>query len=214
MSRLTYRVWFCGVVAIIAAGLANPGIEFASNAGWFGRGDFTDRSNLDVIPTIVLGIALAALVILGRIWQLAAAGNAKRLAAWLRLSGHVLHPCTIARFIPAVFGIQMLVLFSMESIEQIAVRGHLLGGSLWLGGPLAVSLFLHALFCVATAYVLTRALHGFAHRAARIAYLLQTILSAAGVGARMLPRMLGGWLPSSSPLHSGIGERAPPSPSY
>jgi len=214
MSRLSYRLWFCAVVAIIAAGLANPCIEFASNAGWFGRSDFTDHSNLDVIPTIAFGIVFCAIVIVRRLSRLAATGDAKRVAAWLRLSSHVLRARNIAPFIPAAFGMQMSALFAMESFEQFAVRGHILGGTLWLGGPLAVSLIIHGIFCIATAHVLTRALHGFAHGAIRIAGLLQTFIAAAADGGTILPRAARAWLPRPGPLHCGLGERAPPSPSY
>jgi hypothetical protein len=46
--------------AVLAAAIADPLVEFASNAGWFGPGNFTDRSNLDVGPVFALGIASPA----------------------------------------------------------------------------------------------------------------------------------------------------------
>jgi hypothetical protein len=214
MSRLSYRLWFCAVLAIIAAGLANPCIEFASNAGWFGHGDFTDHSNIDVIPTLAFGIVFCAVVIVQRLSRLAASGSTERVAAWLRLSSQVLRTRNIAPFIPVAFGMQMSVLFAMESFEQLAVRGHVLGGALWLGAPIAVSLVVHGLFCVATAHVLTRALHSFARKAVRIARLLQALIPATGDSVTILPRATQTWLPWPGSLHGGLGERAPPSPSY
>jgi hypothetical protein len=211
---MSYRVWFCGAVAIIAAGLANPCVEFASNAGWLGRGDFTDHSNLDVIPTLGVGLAFSALIILRRISQLAFPGRAQRLQAWLRLSSHLLRMRNVAPFMPAAFVMQMLVLFSMESVEQEVVHGHVLGGMLWLGGPVAASLAFHALFCVATAYALTKALHGFARNAVRLARLIHATLISAGDVATILLCADQTSPTRPLPLHCGIGERAPPSPSY
>ena len=42
----------------MAAAIADPLVEFASNAGWFGAGNFTDHSNLDVVPALFAGVAL------------------------------------------------------------------------------------------------------------------------------------------------------------
>jgi hypothetical protein len=214
MSYLWYRAWFCAALAIIAAGLANPCVEFASNAGWLGRGDFTDHSNVDVIPTLGVGIVFAALVIMRRISQLAFTARAQRFAAWLRLSNHVLRARSVAPFMPAALGMQMLVLFSMESVEQVVVHGHVVGGMLWLGGPVIASLAIHAVVCVATAYVLTKALHGFARTAVRIARLIHIALLSVGSSTTILPRIAHTSQVRQAPLHCGIGERAPPSPSY
>jgi len=214
MSLLSYRAWFCAAVAIIAAGLANPCIEFASNAGWLGRGDFTDHSNLDVIPTLGVGLAFAALIVLRRISQLAASGKVQRLTAWLRLSSHVLRMRSVAPFTPAAFGMQMLVLFSMESVEQVAVHGHMLGGALWLGGPVVTSLAVHVVFCIATAYALTKAIHGFARTAVRIAWLIQAQLISASTDALVLRRADTTSPARAALIHCGIGERAPPTFAY
>jgi len=214
MSRLSYRIWFSAAVAIIAAGIANPCVEFASNAGWLGHGDFTDHSNLDVGPTIAIGLALCALVILRRISELAYPGRDQRFQAWLRLSSHVLRMRNVSAFMPAAFGMQLLVLFAMESAEQVLVRGHMLGGTLWLGGPIIASVALHAFFCVATAYALSRALHGFARHAVRIARLINAALIAIGEAAPALLRATQASPNRKTLRHYGIGQRAPPSPSY
>lgn len=211
MSRLSYQLWFCAVVAIIAAGLANPCVEFASNAGWLGRGDFTDHSNLDVIPTLGLGLAFIALVVVRRISQLAFPGTAQRLSAWLRLSSHALRMRSVAPLMPAAFGMQMLVLFTMETIEQAIVHGHAAGGMLWLGGPVITSLAIHAVFCVATAYALAKALRGVARAAVRIAQLIHAALLSASANPTMLLRIDTTSLAPQALSRCGIAERAPPS---
>src|SRR5208283_1357179 len=55
MNATAIQVLFCGTVAILAAALADPLVEFASNAGLFGGGAFTDHSMLDVLPALIAG---------------------------------------------------------------------------------------------------------------------------------------------------------------
>jgi hypothetical protein len=210
MFRSEIGLWFCAAVAIIAAALANPFVEFASNAGWFGHGVFTDRSNVDVIPTLIVGIALPTLLFWRRIGELLLSGSAGRVQTWLRLASRVLHTRGVPSFVPAAFGVQMLVLFSMESIEQLVMRGHLLGGTLWLGGPIAVSLVVHAAFCAATAFALAKIMQGFERAAVRVARLLCSALLPRDIPPIVVRQDLATCL-RTSPLHCSTGERAPPS---
>jgi hypothetical protein len=211
MSRLSIGFWFSAAVAIIAAALANPCVEFASNSGWFGHGVFTDRSNIDVIPTLVVGLALPALLFLRRIVELLFPGSAGRVQTWLRLASRVLHTRSVPSFVPAAFGMQLLVLFSMESIEQLVVRGHLLGGVLFLGGPVAVSLLVHAVFCITVAFALARTLEKLEGTAVRVARLITNgLLSARGIPPIVLRWDLTTSL-RTSPLRCSTAERAPPS---
>jgi len=214
MSRLSYKLWLCAVVAIIGAAFADPCVEFASNAGWFGRSDFTDHSNLDVIPTLIVGLALCVAIIIRRVGQLAFGGQAARLYEWLRSLGRALRARNIAPLLPAAFVMQMLVLFSMESVEQVVVRGHLLGGVIWMGGPILASMLAHTLVCIATAYALTRTLPGFARCAARIATLIYASRIPAGDATAFRLHIDRTALVLQVPLLFGLGERAPPSPSY
>ena len=55
------RLWFSVAVAIIAAAVADPILESASNAGLFGHGSFTDHSNLDVLPALCIGLLAVAI---------------------------------------------------------------------------------------------------------------------------------------------------------
>ncbi len=42
----------------------DPVVEFFSNAGAFGAQQYTDHSNLDVIPALLVGAALSALFVI------------------------------------------------------------------------------------------------------------------------------------------------------
>ena len=63
LTRSSFRLWFCVGVAFIAAAIADPIVEFAANARWFGPGRFTDHSNLDVLPALLAGTLLLFLYI-------------------------------------------------------------------------------------------------------------------------------------------------------
>jgi hypothetical protein len=74
--------------------------------------------------------------------------------------------------LPLIFVLQLVALFGMETLEQIATVGHPLGGTLWLGGPILVSLAAHFLSCVFSAWALYHGLRWSARaivRAVRIA---------------------------------------------
>jgi len=169
----TIRFWFCFAVAVIAAATADPIVEFASNRGLFGPGSFTDHSYLDVLPALVAGSLLAAFLVLLRVRQaLAAPGN--RPPDLLRASSRALRS-HLASLIPVAFGMQIAVLFSMETAEQIAVTGHRLGGTVWLGGPALVSLAAHALACALVVYALAKIVHACASATLRVIRLIRAL---------------------------------------
>jgi hypothetical protein len=199
MLRSVGQGLFGAVAGISAAALADPLVEAASNAGCFGRGNFTDHSMLDVLPAALTAALLALLYVVVR----ARAALGAPLAA------------PRVRFVttlPAVFAAQLGALYAMETLEQIAVTGHVLGGALWLGAPVAIALALHALVCVAAVWILSRALDAATRGALGAARLVRALLvrrsfpRAAGLRARdrapATPRM--------HPLASRSGKRAPP----
>jgi hypothetical protein len=111
--------------------MADPLVEWASNAGRFGPGNFTDHSTADVVPALLVGVLFVATHLWLRVRRALTRGPASDLlrASRQAIGGGVL------RLLPLVFAIQMLVLYCMETSEQIAVVGHPLGGMIWLGGP-------------------------------------------------------------------------------
>jgi len=171
------RVWYCLAVATIAAATADLLVESAANAGWFGPGQFTDHSTWDVVPVLAVGSAFIVLQYCRRLRSLLATPRsgpspAQRVTAF---------EAWIPRLLPAIFSIQLGVLFAMETLEQRVVYGHVIGGSIWLGGPILVSLSVHAAICVLVATIAALALRIFAHATVRLVKLVEAF-------ARLHPR--------------------------
>jgi hypothetical protein len=140
--------------AIFAAATIDPAIEAISNSGAFGVGSFTDRSNADVIPALLVAACLMAL---------GAALAWRRIAgrpspAWLLNVRASLDGISTRRLVPFVIAAQLGALFSMETLEQIFVTHHYMGGCVWLGAPPAIALILHAIGGVLTTFLLTHLL--------------------------------------------------------
>lgn len=171
MTRWSIRFWFCVAVAIVAASIADPLVERASNAGMFGPGDYTDHSNWDVLPTLLIGLSFAGLYVVLRVRQMLD-GARRRVSHWLHASPHALGSQALRRLLPAIFAVQIATLYLMETTEQVVVRGHILGGTIWLGGPIFVSLAVHGLVCVTTMFVIGWALRLIAQTAFRIVRLV------------------------------------------
>jgi hypothetical protein len=151
------KIVFVLASAVAGAAAIDPLVERMSNAGVFGSGSFTDHSNLDVLPAF--GVA----AVLSLVFVIAAARRMLSRScfapAWLRNSAHALDGGALPKLIPAIFCVQLVVLFSMETLEQIAIAGHPMSGLLWLGGPPLISLLMHAAGCTVSAFALARVLH-------------------------------------------------------
>ena len=211
MTHARVRFWFCIAVALIAAAVADPLVELASNAGLFGPGDFTDHSNWDVLPTLAIGLSFAAFYVALRVRQMLDFAR-QRVSCWLNASPNALAGRTLFGLLPAVYATQIATLYVMETTEQLVVRGHVLGGTIWLGGPIAISLAVHALFCVAATFCIGWILRLLAQTALRIVRLVLAlgtyVLRNAGpvhfaCEARVVHRY-------ASPVPCRIGERGPP----
>lgn len=200
---------FCIVVAIGAAALADPLVEFLSNAGLFGRCNCTDHSNLDVIPALCVGLALGAGLLALRVRYLLARGAIAAPATWLA-SGAIERPGVLVRCLPAIVAIQLVALYAMETAEQVIVTGHSLGGTIWLGGPIAISLGIHAASAIVATFAIARALRASTTTAIRI--LLRLVIAMSARGPRRTPARLR--YPASfrrlAPLVCRMGERGPP----
>jgi hypothetical protein len=207
-SSTSFRVWFCVGVAIVAAAFADPLLEFASNVGVFGACNCTDRSNLDVFPALLLGSLLGVRYLYLRVRRHFVAAVPKDEV----LPSDTLASNVLARLLPATFALQLLVLFTMETAEQVVVRGHVLGGTIWLGAPPPISLAVHALFCIAATFIGARVLRTLTKSAVRIAGF---ILRAIAQNARRLHVSFACFTHPVAfrrlvPVGCRIGERAPP----
>jgi hypothetical protein len=200
MSHASIRFWFCIAVAVIAAAFADPLVEAASNAGWFGPGNFTDHSNLDVLPALLLGSIFVFLTVSLRVRR-----------ELMRATGLALG-ANLAPLLPTAFAAQIAVLFSMETLEQLVVTGRPLGGMVWIGGPVWFSLAAHAVTCAAVAFTLARAVCACARTTVRVIRQIRELaqrllLAAPPLAARRedVPFFL-----LCAPVVCRIGNRAPP----
>jgi len=196
------RIWFCIAAALVAASIADPLVEFASNGGAFGAGSFTDHSNWDVFPALGAGVALVAVYIALRVRR-----------ALLRAGVHEsLRPSALLALLPYVFAVQIALLYVMETAEQFVVAGHALGGVIWLGGPAPVSLAAHAVICVLTTFLLGRLACRLARSAVTpVAHIIAAIAVArrfATVTFSVVSRRADAR--RRAPLLSRTGLRAPP----
>jgi len=197
LTKAPIRYGFCLALAAIAAAIADPIVEFASNAGCFGHGSFTDHSNLDVVPSLLAGVGLMV-IFLARRARAVLAGQA--------------FPRGVAPLLPTIFAMQILTLFVMETGEQFIAWGHVLGPTVWLGGPLAASLAIHAAICIALTFWISRSVRVLAATTLRVIWLLHEIatLAVRANAALSLRFFEAGCFKQRSPVLCQIGERAPP----
>ena len=193
------RFWFSLAVALISAAVADPLLEAASNRGVFGHGTFTDHSNLDVLPALCVGLVAIGVHVALRI-------NSGLLRSWdtaLRARAGTLLPMT--------FAAQLIVLYSMETIEQAVVAGHPLGGSIWLGAPAIIALAVHALTCIIAFFIATCVMHELAWATLRVVRIIRAILTRGVANCIVIERRLFIVRKQLAPELCTAGGRAPPS---
>ncbi len=156
VKHASSRFWFCIAAAVIAAATADPLVEGVSNAGWLGRGSYTDHSSLIVLPTLALGAIVVVLYLVTRVRSDLSQGSEDALRM------------PVSRLLVPIFGLQLALLASMETLEQIVVAGHSLGRTVWLGGPIWFSLSVHAAVCVAVSFGLAKVLQPWTRTTVRI----------------------------------------------
>jgi len=151
---LASRRLFLLAVAIIAAALADPIVESLANAGILG-GHYTDNNHLSVIPAFVVGGIFALVTLALDSWNASRASN-----DWLVEVAKSFSKRSPVEDLPCVFVLQLLALFFMESAEQLAFGGKLLGGTAWLGGPIICSLIVHAVIGIGCLFALAGFMRG------------------------------------------------------
>jgi hypothetical protein len=201
--------WFVVAVAAIAAALADLVIERLADHGVFGHARFTDGSNAVNGPVAVLGAIFLLRFLYLRVRRALHAGDDAPAASGPAL--RKLTPAAIAWRLGAIFVVQIAALWAMETIEQYAVFGHGFGGTVWLGGPAAMSLAMHAAVCIVTAFSARFVLRALEPRALRLLRALLALLGVVGDDSR--PRFGRGLAPVIVLPYfvlCRIGVRAPP----
>jgi hypothetical protein len=201
---------FCLAAAVTVAAAIDPAMEWLSNRGLFGPGQLTDRSNLDVIPALLAGFVFSLLVVAGLVRR--AIGGRAYAPDWLRRCAVAGDERAVVTLLPAIFALQLFVLWAMETLEQFVVAGHPLGGTIWLGGPIAVSLAFHAAGCLTFTGILSLTLRWSAQTIVQVVTLIRRLCSRLAPLRTARPvRALE--IPASrflAPIIARLNGRAPP----
>lgn len=208
MTRASIRLWFCLAVAAIAAALADPVVEYLSNARVFGRGNFTDHSNADVLPVLLAGLIFAGLHLVLKIRSALHKRDDASRDVW-RESYAVLGGRFFA-LLPFAYVLQLIVLYGMETFEQRLVWGHTLGGTIWLGGPVWASLLAHAVTCAIVAFAAARLIRALGRTTVRVLRAIAALTTLPSHPVSIVIRVWDRVAVSQVPVRSRIGERGPP----
>jgi hypothetical protein len=137
-------------------------VETVSNSGLFGSG-YHDNNHVSVIPALVAGAIFVLGIIGARCWSVVRGASSLRRGDWLLESATRFAQPSALLDLPIVLAAQVAALFVMEGTEQLVSGGQLLGGTVWLGGPILFSLATHALLgtsCMLLFLALMRSIHG------------------------------------------------------
>ena len=185
VNHTSIRGVFACSAALLAAVAGDAVLEGISNAGILWHGHYTDRSSLNLLPVFLLAV-LAIIATLGLSVCRRARETGLSARSLLISSSRSLAEPNVVRLLPAIFLLQILVLFSMETMEQIAVYGHIFGGVLWMGAPIIASLLGHAFFTVVSAFSLSKGLEALTKALVSIVKQLFMLLAALA-GERPAP---------------------------
>ena len=131
-----------------------------------GRG-YSDNNHLSVLPALFAGLALVLEVLVFRSLQVyRESAHCRR--DWVVDVAERISARPPLNDLPYVLCFQLAALFCMESIEQLAFGGKLLGGTAWLGGPVFFSLAMHAIIGVACTFAVARAMRAILKALARV----------------------------------------------
>jgi hypothetical protein len=211
MTPSALRGLFGLTAAVSAAALTDPMLESASNAGWFGPGGFTDHSTLDVLPALAVAALLGLLYALLRA-KPALSARSIALARRLQRDAAAGPARLVWRLSAATFGLQLGVLYAMETVEQIAIAGHPLGGTLWLGAPAAIALAAHGAACALSLRLLAFVLAALTRATVALVLFVRAraALPSGPESSRLAPRRERALAPRPHPLASRSSPRAPP----
>jgi hypothetical protein len=205
------RLPFLFAVAFIAAGFGDPVVESVSNTGIFGH--YVDNNHLGVVPTLLAGAVVIAEVLLLRFveaWRRSTNRSRGSLVDIARGFGSR----SVARDFPLIFALQLLSVFVLENGEQLVAGGKLLGGTVWLGGPILFSLIAHAIVGGLCTFSLDACMRAIVRAFASLVQTAVRFIWLAVARARVVPfrldRRASWFLRAQAPHVREIGGRAPP----
>jgi hypothetical protein len=206
------RFPFLVTIALVAAALGDPFVESVSNTGIFG-GSYADNNHLGVLPALFVGGALLlALATLrcAAIWH----SSRDDSGAWLKHAARDIAGRSPWYDLVFVLGVQLALLFALESCEQLVAAGTLLGGLAWLGGPILFSLTAHALIGLGCLFALRSLMRAIARTFAALVHAALGLLWVLNARSGDAAVHLFGYLPlalrAQAPNVRQIGGRAPP----
>lgn len=206
-SRLPFLI----AVALIAAAAGDALVETIANSGAVGHG-YADNNHLSVVPALVGGASLAAMLVWRRC--VALLRHPAQHADWLVSADKEMSARSPFADVPFVLLLQFGALFVMESCEQLCFSSKLLGGTVWLGGPIWFSVLAHVLLGLSCTLLLRRAVHALVGRCAVLVVTVLALMldafdrSDASVFARRCDRSC--FRHNQTLRVHQIGERAPP----
>jgi hypothetical protein len=199
-------------VALVAAALADPIVESIANAGTFGPG-YADNTHLGVIPTAVLGAILVLEIAVVRCLDVLRGFTAASRTRFADVASSLGTRSTLTD-LPIVFALQIATLYALESGEQLATSGQFAGGLVWLGGPIAFSLIVHAAMGIGLTFALGALLRAivraFASVVRTVFALLWTLQRDRSADGRRVGRVDVSFARTQAPNVRQIGGRAPP----
>ncbi len=208
MNVRAARILYALAAAVAAAALVDPIVEGLSNAGLFGMRTFTDRSTADVVPILAIAVFLAIVVVGLRVAHLlrtapcSAAPTRSRADAWRGFGAGV----------ATIYPLQLATLYLAETLEQRLVLGHVLGGTVWLGGPVVVSLALHFAGAIVVAALLARLLAATTRRIAAAVRALAGAFACRSYGKPVTRCRRARFALPAAPAFTRLYGRAPPIP--
>jgi hypothetical protein len=198
-------------IALVAAAVGDPLVESIANAGVFG-GSYHDGNQLSVVPTLVAALALGFWLACRRavaVWRQSRDGRRD----WVIEAAQRGNSGSPLRDVPVVLATQLVAVFAMEALEQLVTRAPLETGLSWLGGPVAFSLTVHALICIALTLALARlcgAIVATVDSLVRAALAFVLAFAQAPPAVRFVARRCATQARAQAPHVRQLGGRAPP----
>jgi hypothetical protein len=154
LAACAYRLPFLMAAALVAAAFGDWFVESLSNTGIFGAA-YHDDNHLSVVPTMLTGLIVVLEIAAFRFLQVwrSAPGRSR---SWIAAAASDLTTHKPVEDFACVFVLQIAAVFAMENAEQLLAGGRLLGGTVWLGAPLAASLAMHAFIGLSCVLLLRR----------------------------------------------------------